>query len=89
MRYSPEVRITRSGSGMSGRRGGGAIAFSSILSAGDAFGDERPHGVDDLGPTAVVEGDGERHRRVVAGQLDRLVDALEQPLGHPPVARGR
>ena len=47
---------------------------------------ERAHRVDDLGATAVVERDGERHRAVAGGERERLVHPTDQPLGHAPVA---
>ena len=62
------------------------MAFSSTLSAGTPSATSGSHGVDDLGPAAVVEGHGEGHAPVVLGQLDRLVHAPQHPLGHPPVA---
>ena len=37
------------------------MAFSSMSSARAPAGHEGPDGVDDLGPAAVVEGDGEGH----------------------------
>ncbi len=61
------------------------MARSSTLSAGDALGHQRPHGVDDLGPAAVVEGHGEGQGAVGLGELDRLVHAAQHPPRDPPV----
>ena len=62
------------------------MAFSVMSSAGAAVGHQRPDGVDDLGPAAVVEGEGEREAAVARRQGDRLVLLGEQPPRHPPVA---
>ena len=90
MRYSPDVRITRSGSGMSGSYRWRRMAFSSILSACTPVGHERLHRVDDLGPAAVVEGDGEGHAvRLSLGELDRLVHARASSRAAPASRAGR
>ena len=47
--------------------------------------DDLLDGVDQLGSTAVVEGDGERQPCVVPGQGGRLLHASDQAPGHPPV----
>ena len=49
-------------------------------------GHQLAHRVDDLGPTPVVEGDGQRHGRVVAGELDAVVDHPQESARHAPVA---
>ncbi len=51
----------------------------------DALGHDGPHGVNQLSPTAVVEGNGESERAVALGEFNRLVDATQETLGNPPV----
>ena len=48
-------------------------------------GDQCPHGIDDLGPASVVEGEDERHTPVVLGQVGRLVHLAQHPSRDPPV----
>ena len=48
--------------------------------------DDAPHGVDDLGPAAVVEGDREGEAGVVLGELHALVHAPDESLRDSPVA---
>src|SRR5581483_10205119 len=43
----------------------------------------------DLGPTSVVEGDGEGHPPVLLGQGRRLVHVPDDVPGHPPIASAR
>ena len=61
------------------------MAFSVMSSAFAPLGHQRPHGVDDLGPAAVVEREGQRQPAVVPGQRDGLVLLGEEPARHPPV----
>src|SRR5579875_2796098 len=45
----------------------------------NALGDDAAHGIDDLGAAAVVEGETERHARVVGGELFGVAHLLLQP----------
>ncbi len=56
-----------------------------MSSAFAPVGHQRPHGVDDLCPAAVVEGERQGQATVVPGQRDRLVLFAEEPSRHPPV----
>ncbi len=62
------------------------MAFSVTSSGLTPSSTSGAHGVDDLCSTAVVERDGERHRRVRLRELARLVHPLQQPSRHAPVA---
>src|SRR4051812_26538777 len=59
-------------------------AFVDLLGR-HLVGDDVAHGIDDLGPAAVVEGDGQRHASVLLGQRPRLVHALDDAAGYSPV----
>ena len=89
MRYSPDVRIIEVGVGHLGVVEVAADRLLVDLVGLDALGHQGPHRVDDLGPAAVVEGDGERHAPVVPGQLDRLVHAPRAAAWAPASRAGR
>ena len=84
------MRINRSGSGSSGAERRAAKAASSTSSAADAVGDEPACCLDELGATAVVEGDpkvepvaagggGLELGHLRAGRLRDAIPATEEP----------
>ena len=82
MRISPLVRMSRSGSGMPAVSSA-PFSAPTLMSSGfsvpasNLLG-ERARRLGDLGAGAVVEGDDERDRLIVARQLHRLVDQRHQ-----------
>src|SRR5207248_6781827 len=56
------------------------------LLGGHLVGHQAAHSVHDLGPTAVVEGDGERHALVLLGHGEGLVHTPDDAAWQPPVA---
>ena len=59
------------------------MVFSVILSGLMPSATMRPHGIDELGPAAVVERDRERHAPVLLGQRRGLVDAAQDAAWAP------